>query len=44
MNYTLWEYEMMATVDMSGWTQEDKAELYFANIENEMFGGLGVQS
>lgn len=32
-DYTSWETAMNKVVDMSDWTQMDKTELYFENME-----------
>ena len=36
--YTEWESAMSNVIDMSTWTQADKLELYFENMEQLMMG------
>ena len=37
-DYKSWETAMSKVVDMSSWTQIDKTELYFENIEQTLLG------
>lgn len=39
-DYTAWESAMGKVIDMSNWTQADKTELYFENMEQLMMGAL----
>lgn len=36
--YTEWESAMSKVIDMTSWTQTDKTELYFENMEQLMMG------
>lgn len=37
-DYKTWETAMSKVVDMSTWTQTDKSELYFENMEQLTLG------
>lgn len=37
-DYTEWETAMSKVVDMSEWTQMDKTELFFENMEQTLLG------